>query len=345
MTTLISLVSDQPMPNILFIQKMPEADRYVFLTTKRMEQERKTEYICQVCGIDESRVDHLLTLHEDIKAIDHVWAELDPEPNTHFIVNLTGGTKVMALGTLRYFVENHPQRSEVYYLPFSGSHIQQMYPDSIQTELAVKVGVRDYLTAHGVQLLEDKPWKHQAPAARAIFNHIIGKKPDLAIQNALNEARTEPRFMQIQTLSADQRTFYSGEWLEVWLAQAVSSMLGIPEKHILQGAKLNKSGNEENLANEYDLIFVYRNRLYLAECKHFTSTARKLSDISKELFKMAGTNNLLGLNARPFLAIIGELVSTPGSLEEQCRILRMRPPAFLDTLSDPARLKAYILSL
>lgn len=341
-TTLISLVSDQPMPNVLFIQQMPRANRYVFLTTERMEQEGKADLIRQVCGIAPEQVDYLLTHHEDIEAIDGVWAELGAELGTRFIVNLTGGTKVMALGTLRYFVEHHARQSEIYYLPFSGSHLQQMYPGTAKVPLGVRVGVRDYLKVHGVQLLDEQPWAKQAQAARAIFNHVAGKKLDLDIQNALNEARTDPNELQLKSLDAAQRRFYAGEWLEVWLAQAVAASLGVSPDDILQGARLNKSGREENQANEYDVIFVHHNRLYLAECKYFTSASRKLKDISKELFKLGGANNLLGLNARPFLAMIGSLTGHPEDLAEQCRILRLRPPAFLDTLSDAGQLRKYL---
>ena len=42
---LISIVSDQTIPNVLFIKDFKEMDEYVFLSTEKMEQQKKTEKI------------------------------------------------------------------------------------------------------------------------------------------------------------------------------------------------------------------------------------------------------------------------------------------------------------
>ncbi|MDP5172417.1 MAG: DUF1887 family CARF protein [Bacteroidia bacterium] len=347
MTTIISLVSDQPMPNVLFIKQMPRADRYVFLTTQRMEEEGKSDNILKVCGIDPNKVDHIIAHHEDVTNILEEWKHLEDRPGEHYHINLTGGTKMMALGTFSHFTTHFPpDRVSVHYVQLSGGNIQQMYPVDVQQPMQVSISVQDYLDAHGVKLLSAADWLPWEQEARKVFRHVSKQQTNYQIQSRLLESRTNPAELEFVSLSPEERSFYSGKWLEVWLAAQVRDLLGIPASEIIWDARVNKSGAAISMANEYDVLFVYNNRLYLGECKHFTSkNDKKLSSISKELFKMGGANNLTGLNAKPFFAIVGSLLAMPEEVDEQCRMLRLRPPAFLDTLKDPIRLQQFFRSL
>lgn len=345
--TIISLVSDQPMPNLLFIRQMPTADRYVFLTTERMEEEGKADNLVRVCGIPSERVDYLFSDHENLPAILAAWEELEEEPDDEYHINLTGGTKMMALATYDFFSRSMPEHQvHLYYLPLNAGLIRQTYPEAVEIPLDIHVSVETYLDVHGVKLLSHELWEPWVPEAKRIHRHISRKQTDKQIQSQLLEARADPINLGIQTLSREERDFFSGKWLEIWLASQVQELLGVPYDQILVGAKVNKSGKSGSTANEYDLLFVRNNRLYLGECKYFTSPKeKKMKDISRELFKMGGANNLTGLNARPFLAIHGGFPSLLPAMEEQCQILRLRPPALTDTLNDEARLALYLHSL
>lgn len=346
MTTIISLVSDQPMPNVLFLKQMPEADRYVFLTTQRMEEEGKSDNIIQVCGIDPDKVDYIFAHHEDVTNILQEWQHLEDRPGEHYHINLTGGTKMMALGTFSHFTTNFPaERVSVYYVQLGGDLIRQMYPVDAQQPMQVSISVQDYLDAHGVKLLSAADWLPWEQLARKVFRHVSKQQKDPHIENKLLESRANPAGLT-QSLSPEERSFYSGKWLEVWLAGQVRDLLGVPASEIIWDAQVNKSGAAINMANEYDILFVYNNRLYLGECKYFTGEAdKKMKSISRDLFKMGGANNLTGLNARPFLAIIGRLSSSPEVIAEQCRMIRLRPPAFLETLMVPDKLTRFLKTL
>jgi hypothetical protein len=345
--TIISLVSDQPMPNVLFIKQMPEADRYVFLTSQRMEDEGKSDNIIQVCGIDPGKVDYIFAHHEDVTNILHEWQHLEDRPEEHYHINLTGGTKMMALGTYSHFTTHFPaDRVSIHYVQLNGGQIRQMYPIDQHRPMEVNITVQEYLDAHGVKLLSFTDWLPWETEAGKVFRHVSRKQPDYRIQNKLLESRTNPAHLEITSLTPEERSFYSGKWLEVWLAAQVRDLLGVPSSQIIWDAKVNKSGAEINMANEYDLLFVQKNRLYLGECKHFTGDSdKKLSAISRDLFKMGGANNLTGLNARPFFVIVGALATLSEILEEQCKILRLRSPAFLDTLKNTEHLKKFLTSL
>ena len=45
MKTIVSLVSDQTVPNILFIREMMPYDRLIFISTEKMEKQEKTNTI------------------------------------------------------------------------------------------------------------------------------------------------------------------------------------------------------------------------------------------------------------------------------------------------------------
>jgi hypothetical protein len=345
--TIISLVSDQPMPNLLFIRQMPEADRYVFLTTERMEAEGKTDNLVRVCGIPPGKVDYIYTDHENLDLIVAAWKELEDDTDDDYHINLTGGTKMMALATYAFFTQSlSKDRVKVYYLPLNAGLIRQTFPVSQEILLDANVEMEAYLEVHGVKLISHEPWIPWASKAREVFRHVSRQHTNYRIQNLLLESRTNPEDLGIESLSAEERSFYSGKWLEVWLASQVRDLLGVPQHRIFVGAKVNKSGEAVHMANEYDLLFIKDRRLYLGECKYFSSLReKKMRDISKELFKMGGANNLTGLNARPFLAIYGGFSSLDTPLREQCRILRLPPPALLDTLTNQEKLTQYLLSI
>ena len=50
--TLISLISEQTLPNVLFIKQFGPFDRYIFLTTKEMEEAKRTDDVIKTCKIE-----------------------------------------------------------------------------------------------------------------------------------------------------------------------------------------------------------------------------------------------------------------------------------------------------
>ena len=106
----VSLVSDQTIPNIL-IAAHYAPDHLLFLTTRSMEDRGKSEAILQTLAL---RGQDYSVRHQKIEvAPDSIvdlqnkiaeWVRSNPE-DFHFIVNLTGGTKLMSIAAYDVFMD------------------------------------------------------------------------------------------------------------------------------------------------------------------------------------------------------------------------------------------------
>lgn len=346
MTPLL-LISEQTLPNLLFLKQFGPFERYIFLSTGRMERDGRSRWIAQTAGIPEAAIDLKLVDPEQpgsaIAALEGLGLP-DSEPVLAFV---TGGTKMMLLGT--YAWASQRSNAEIFYLPIGSDHFLRIFPGSAELPLRVQVSLEEYLAVHGVQVLSKGNWQLWWPAAVEVFDHLTGAKPSAAMQQKLDWSRQQGVAGSSQT-EKEERRFYSGDWLEVWLTGRLQDLLGIPSPNIAQGVRVNKSGPGNLYSNEYDILFVLDNRLHIGECKYFTgNTARPIGHIRQELHKLADANNLLGLFAQPFFGIVQFVngkaepfikETNLSSWEELARLLRLKAPIELDTMKAPGQLVA-----
>lgn len=123
--TLLTLVSEQTLPNVLFIKQFGPFDEYWFLTTTKMEEDGRADAIIDTCQIKKAR-----KWKVDAEKIWEVLGKLQqlnlPEGGK-LVINLTGGTKMMALGVYAYFTNAHPEL-EVYYMPVKQPVVFRIFP-------------------------------------------------------------------------------------------------------------------------------------------------------------------------------------------------------------------------
>ncbi len=344
MTPLL-LVSEQTLPNLLFLKQFGPFERYIFLSTGRMERDGRSRWIAQTAGIPEAAIDLKLVDPEQpgsaIAALEGLGLP-DSEPVLAFV---TGGTKMMLLGT--YAWASQRSNAEILYLPIGSDHFLRIFPESAELPLRARVSLEEYLAVHGVQVLSKGNWHRWWPIAVEVFDNLTGQSPSQNIQRKLDWSRQEGIAGTSQE-EKEEKKFYSGDWLEVYLAGRLQDLFGIPSPNIAQNVRVNKSGPSNSYSNEYDILFVLDNRLHIGECKFFTgSKHRAIGDIRQELHKLADANNLLGLFAQPFFGIIHFVNGQPEpfikaanreSWEELARLLRLNAPIELDTMRVPERL-------
>jgi hypothetical protein len=342
--TPILLISDQTLPNLLFLKQFGPFERYVFITTGKMEQGGKSRWIAQTAGIPEERILRREVEPEQPGSTLEALEGLNMPPEAPILAYVTGGTKMMSLGA--YAWASQRQQAQIVYLPIGGTGFLQIFPEPREIPLTAQVSLEEYLAVHGVQVLGAEAWEEHLPEANRVFAHVAGRKQNREVQNRLLEARTSLGELAFPTLSAEQRRFYSGGWLECWLAGQVRDLLAVAPEQIRVSLKLNKSGPSSLMSNEYDVVYCFQNKLFIGECKYYTRPKGfAVSDISRELFKLGGINNQMGLHAKPFFAIVGTPAKDPAALSEQMAILRLKKAAELSTLSDENKLQAYLLSL
>jgi len=145
---LVSLVSDQTIPNIEFIREMgSEIDNYLFISTKSMENIGNRQWILDTVSLEEDKLlDPVIVNPFSFEDIEAKLIQSINDEDTYF-VNLTGGTKVMSLAVYEFF---KTVNSQMYYLSGKGEMIK-VHPGrkKVPSELKAKISLSDYLSAYG----------------------------------------------------------------------------------------------------------------------------------------------------------------------------------------------------
>ncbi|MBK8043620.1 MAG: hypothetical protein IPK21_13760 [Haliscomenobacter sp.] len=102
MTTAILLISEQTLPNVLFLKQFGPFERHVFLTTDKMETQGRSDWIIQAAGIDPGSVQRLPIDPENATVGHQMLERQDWHTGSDYLIHLTGGTKMMALPPLRF---------------------------------------------------------------------------------------------------------------------------------------------------------------------------------------------------------------------------------------------------
>ncbi len=92
-TTSVLLISAETLPNVLFIKEFP-AERYVFITTAKMEQEKRSEWIIRAAGIAPQKVQRITVNQDDFGSILQSLENTGLQPSADWRVNITGGNKL-----------------------------------------------------------------------------------------------------------------------------------------------------------------------------------------------------------------------------------------------------------
>jgi len=156
MTILVSLISDQTIPNVLFIKEQKNVEKYIFVTTNKMELNGKSQWVIDGSGMQDKNVIIMTVVEDSIEDIKKQLSELKFESKDKILVNLTGGTKIMSIGVYNFF-KNMPN-SEIIYIPVGKNAFKTLKPEDIKTEKNIdfRITLNDYLVSYGIELL-NKP--------------------------------------------------------------------------------------------------------------------------------------------------------------------------------------------
>lgn len=330
----ILLISEQTLPNVLFLKQFNEFDKYIFLTTSKMEERGMSRFIQDALKLEDEFVDRVEIDPENANTSLHILNSKHSIFTGDITVHLTGGTKMMALAAYAFFTSIDGTR--ILYLPFNAPHFLEVYPEPKEIALTVVVSLREYLFSHGA-VIQSKLSNWNEPQLIQESNTLFKK--------ALNG---ETAIFENAHSDSDKfrKSFLSGGWFEIWLAHKVQSLLSISNNDIIVNAKINRKGIKQNASFEYDVIFVYDNRLYAAECKFFISYKFANSKVQKEIFKFASLNQQLGLFTKPFIVIANSVKQEQSEqIQELCKLLRISSPQYLDDIKDESQLIQFIKSI
>lgn len=355
--TLVSLVSEQPAPNLMLIldPAFTQVDRYLFVSTPRMNETQQGQHLLAAAQLPDDRVEMITVPAFDPAHIYEKLAASCPSTGEKYWVNLTGGTKMMALAVWAYFSQP-PMQAECFYVSLGENSCRRIFPLH-QTEvlpLQYRFSLQTYLTAYGITEQENPLPYHRDPALEALLfrDALAAHQPLPAIEQPIwwFANRLEFRLKSLQkaqpgttTLPLDTETwipdwlnylgyrpaaedlinnhelrYLSSGWFEHYVHDAIGAHLHLPADALASQVKLYRSGQDWKYSNqEFDVIFLYRNRIYIIECKtairrHRPETKRLFNEA---LYRLAALKRDFGLNVSVGLVLFTDQLRKKNHLD------------------------------
>ena len=351
-TVLVSLVSEQTIPNILAIHHF-NPDELLFITTKEMEEKKKVEAILNTLSDlnlgYHDRSNRIIVLEDSIldchRKIEQ-W--INGKENSEFIVNLTGGTKIMSISAHEFFKD---YSSKMIYIPIPKNEFIVPFPKKSPgkpIELKLRLSVSQYLNAYGLNVIQKEKldtYQREAIQRRDLsawmvthyervknlliwFSiHLRGHRSDkqFPLSQPYNMATEEEKELLrkldfkdeegkiSKTLTRSEIKYLTGGWLEEFCFNEVFDLVSHGIDHCVIGLRLK---NAQGRDNEFDVMFTKENELYFIECKSLDQKEDKETDI---LYKIGALQKEFGLRVKSFLVTTSSSVIKDNQLVPSIR--------------------------
>jgi hypothetical protein len=264
----------------------------------------------------------------DILSIrDQILQSLQQFKDTTIALNLTGGTKIMALGAFQAMISTS-EHNQVLYLDSANQQLLQLFPYFAKQSLPDVLDVATALKAYGFAirsysrraentkyyklteyLVRHVSWYARSLAQLNYYASQAGLRHDLTV-NIHSHDRSNKHLIELIELFKDyglltydghkvlsfvnepNRFFVNGGWLEAYV---VNQIRGLKKTgHIfdwcfnLHVLSLNKA------ENEIDIAFTVKNRLHLIECKTVNySSQRNLAKGDQAAYKLDSLRDMM----------------------------------------------------
>ena len=297
--THVCLVSQQATPNLASALDKTLAPKQVLLVVSS-DMKQRAQWLEGVLnrhgiGTDRMAIANAYDYHAISEQITNWLAEREDQD---IALNITGGTKVMAMAAQEAF---RLAEKPIYYINPEDDSILWLHDREATAFLEKKIRLRDFLGVHGYAI-EGRPEKPEIPAKqRELVSKLVEQVRDFGsalgdlnglAQAAKNTLRSPPLderqkdsrslgdlidlFGNEKLLSRQDkclrfpnetaRQFVNGGWLEFHVYLILSDLapsLGVSDYAI----NLKVTAPDGITSNEIDVAFLLNNRLNLIECK------------------------------------------------------------------------------
>lgn len=318
---LVSIIGNQTLPNILPIKEFDnQIHKYIFISTSKVQTE--LSWIKNLCNIEENQCINLPVDENDISDIVSKLEGISEQFNNDdlFLVNLTGGNKIMSLGVFQFFSQSS-FKIKMFYLNMGSNVLRQVYPAidaSLRDEpLLYRINVADFLGSYGATITNSygifkmtKPREYttvffenewsKEPIIRKIREekyNIIFDRIDAVYRRELREFLSKINFSLTleDRITKDEILYLTGGWWEEYCFHFIKEKLDIQEPFIAKGLMNDKTNNE------LDIAFVKDNVLHVLECK---TTILNKDDFEDYVYKLAAikdNKNGFGITVKAYL--------------------------------------------
>lgn len=277
-TLLISLVSDQTLPNVQLIKELKkEVTDYLFVSTEKMERMGCRRWIGKAASIDK---DNFNLYHIVVKefSFDDIAQKLDDFDFSKFdrlILNLTGGTKVLTIASHDYFKQ---LGAEVYYVTGYDNAFIKIFPGRFKqiNHFSSKITIAEYLYAYGFTFKESKKSKIDELYTNQLYNKFmenefsdffeellfLRSKRTSGIKSLAKTKTIVTGFleyinyipMEAGRLSSYEVKYLTGDWLEEYVGNKIKDELNLSDDEILVGVTLYKELSQQQSNNVEKLL-------------------------------------------------------------------------------------------
>ncbi len=331
MAIIVSILSEQLIPNVLFIKQMAlPHDNHIFLSTREMEANNKSAILASTLGLSEEKCKLLIIDANNPslilkKLVKFVWQNDMP-----YIVNITGGNKLMSQMTYLHFAGK--QDCNIYYWPIGSDCLEQLYPviESVKIAEPYQLDLSTYIGAHGYSYTCQQQLAYPYSKAKGTFQNVI----------KFGSAEAVPEIIKAREshYNLPDKQYYTGAWFEEWMYAFLKQSLKLASSQIALNLKLKNSQSVSKTENdnEIDVAFVFNNKLYIWECKVYTGQV-KSGKIANAIYKISSVSQSLGLQATSLVAILSPLgfdVKRKDFLNDITKIMRVKKVFALEDMSD-----------
>lgn len=321
MRTIVSLLSEQPIPNLLFIKYIGQSnDQHVFISTKTMEEKYKSVNLAQVLDLSKERYKVIIV---EPYSPEDILLQLDlligQTITKEWIINLTGGTKIMS--QMVYTVFSEIQSSSIFYWPDTNDKILELHPyiKEIPINNTPLINLYDYLYAHGFSYTH-VALENTQDTAEYLWKKVA-KAGDVKYVPELQVARSD-------NYKKEDKPYLTGGWFEEWLYYRLKDRYNLQSNQIGLSVQIHDEHGlrPETASRELDVVYVKDHRLYMWEAKVYTITALKSAVFMRDLFKLSAIRQMLGLKANASYAVAGILFNNDDrkkTLEDLSRTLHI----------------------
>lgn len=326
----VCLVSDQTLPNILPVldSRFKPKALHLLVSSDMTQAAEAIRAVVQPLGVKVSQSTlqsayDVPSLHEDIT---NCLIQLDGH---NLALNLTGGTKLMAIAAQQVFEAND---KPIFYINQQTDQLLSIAPDMQKApeQLSTDIKLKAFLQAYGSEVLAQQelhfPPERQQITEQLIrdieyFESALGLLNTLA-QSAERSLRSEvlnrsqqdnqslqdllDRLEQAKLLrqqqgrlvfsDEDARFFANGGWLE-WHVHR--ELCALKAECGIQDMALGLQLQHGNSKNELDVAILARNSLYIVECK--TRNFKQNDSASDAIYKLHSLSKLGGLRTTGIL--------------------------------------------
>ncbi len=172
MIYLISIISEHLLPNFFLAQEFKgQYDQHIFISTERMDKLSMTKRFCNALGIDQKDIKTITVSEDDLPDVMYKLNSEQFNDTDRFVVNLTGGTKIISIGTYTFFFK---KTDDFYYVPIGVNKIHKVKTGEV-LPLNFRVNVAEYLSLYGLFFTNENTSRTQDTKAAEFEAYITNR--------------------------------------------------------------------------------------------------------------------------------------------------------------------------